>query len=169
MKIGVLALQGDFQKHHDMLVQLEVETQFVKYPDQLENCHGLIIPGGESTTLTKQMKYSGLYEPIIEFGQHNPIFGTCAGLIMLAAEVDDSRVNPLGLLEVSVHRNGWGRQVHSSTEYIKLNFDDAPLKATFIRAPSITANNGQVKVLAEFEPETAEEPVFSKPIRGDQC
>ncbi|NOZ07818.1 MAG: pyridoxal 5'-phosphate synthase glutaminase subunit PdxT [FCB group bacterium] len=149
--VGVLALQGDFEKHRQMLQQIEVESVPVRYPQDLDDCSGLIIPGGESTTLTKQMKYAGIREPLLEFAADKPVFGTCAGLIMMADTVDDSRVEPLGLLALSVLRNGWGRQVHSSTERIPLSFsDEVPFRAIFIRAPVITDTGTSVTVLAHY-------------------
>jgi len=148
---GILALQGDFGKHREVLQQMGIESILVRYPQELENCQGLILPGGESTTLTKQMKYAGLRQPLLNFAAEKAIFGTCAGLIMLAGEVDDDRVNPLGLLDITVLRNGWGRQVHSSTEKIELKFsEEKPFQATFIRAPQIQRTGNSIKVLAKY-------------------
>lgn len=159
MTIGVLALQGDFALHQKILNSLGVENTAVRYPEQLESCQGLIIPGGESTTLTKQMKYIGLREPILDFAQNYPVFGTCAGLVMMGREVQDPRVDPLCLLDARVLRNGWGRQVHSSTETIQLNIEGTPeFNATFIRAPGIDHTGKSVEILASFDGN----PVFIK-------
>jgi len=151
VQIGVLALQGDFEKHEEMLLQMEVDTLQVRYPEQLSECAGLIIPGGESTTLTKQIDYCGMRNPLLDFGSSKPIFGTCAGMIMLAQDVDDHRVEPLGLIDISVLRNGWGRQVHSSTERLNLLFDEPTFDATFIRAPSVESCGSNIQVLSEFD------------------
>ncbi len=134
-----------------MLQRLDMESIPVRYPDNLKDCSGLIIPGGESTTLTKQINYANLRAPLLEFADDKPVFGTCAGLIMLAETVDDDRVAPLGLLDMTVSRNGWGRQVHSSTEELKLSFSaGTPFQAVFIRAPVVTGTGPSVTILASY-------------------
>ena len=154
-KIGVLALQGDFAKHLTMLEKLGVETIAVKRPEQLENCDGLIIPGGETTTLTKLMDKYGFYEPLRKFAQKFPVMGTCAGAILLAQEVDDPRVQPLGLMHVSVRRNAYGRQVDSFITDIDASVLNGPatFRAVFIRAPKIITTNNGVKTLMTCDTE----------------
>ena len=92
-KIGILALQGNFQKHKSLLEKLGLESNYVRYASDLDDVNGLIIPGGESTTMTKLLDYSGLFKPIISFAEKNPVLGTCAGLIMMANNANDDRVN----------------------------------------------------------------------------
>ena len=153
MKIGVLALQGDFAEHIAMLKRLKVETVEVRLPEQLNGLDGLIIPGGESTTIGKLAVAYNLLEPLKEFGQRHAIWGTCAGAIFLSKDV--SRDQPLlGLMDIKVARNAFGRQVDS----FEADLDVPELKqatrtnedyhAVFIRAPIIEAVEGDAKVLA---------------------
>ena len=152
MKIGILALQGDFNKHRLILEQLELEQSLVRYPSDLNHVGGLIIPGGESTTMTKLMTRSGFYEYITSFANTNPVLGTCAGLIMMSNQAKDKRIKTLGLLDVDVERNASGRQIHSIC--VPLNVDiigkSQPIDATFIRAPKIVRCGPNVNVLATF-------------------
>jgi 5'-phosphate synthase pdxT subunit len=153
--VGVLALQGAFQKHIDMLRTLNVNAFTVRNTHELERCCALIIPGGESTTISLLIQEYGLYEAIRSFAENNPVMGVCAGLIMLATEVDDARVTPLRLLPFKAARNHYGRQVHSFTADIKLNFDNSKLlyPAHFIRAPGIRELSSEIEVLATYENE----------------
>ncbi|OQW99601.1 MAG: glutamine amidotransferase subunit PdxT [Desulfobacteraceae bacterium IS3] len=152
-KIGILALQGDFAKHDAMLKSLHVDTLLVKKAKELDGCDGLVIPGGESTTLTKLMRLYGMYEPIREFSLTRPIMGTCAGMIMLASQVDDERITPLQLIDISVKRNAYGRQIDSFISEVKLPFlaNDSSFRAIFIRAPQITAVGSDVEILLELD------------------
>ena len=152
MKIGILALQGDFNKHRLILEQLELEQSLVRYPSDLNYVGGLIIPGGESTTMTKLMTRSGFYEYITSFANTNPVLGTCAGLIMMSNQAKDKRIKTLGLLDVDVERNASGRQIHSLCELlnIDINGKSQPMDATFIRAPKIVRCGPNVNVLATF-------------------
>jgi len=152
MKIGILALQGDFNKHRLILDQLELEQSLVRYPSDLNYVGGLIIPGGESTTMTKLMTRSGFYEYITSFANTNPVLGTCAGLIMMSNQAKDKRIKTLGLLDIDVERNASGRQIHSIC--VPLNVDiigkSQLMDATFIRAPKIVRCGPNVNVLATF-------------------
>ena len=150
--IGVLALQGDFAKHQAMLRLLPVDTTLVKKPEDLHNCAGLIIPGGESTTLTKLLQQGELYEPICEFAKENPIMGTCAGAIMVASSVDDKRIKPLQLLDIAIARNAYGRQIDSFSTQVEMTFlpGSKSFKTVFIRAPKIEKVGSQVEVLLEL-------------------
>jgi len=152
MKIGILALQGDFNKHRLILDQLELEQSLVRYPSDLNHVGGLIIPGGESTTMTKLMTRSGFYKYITSFANTNPVLGTCAGLIMMSNQAKDKRIKTLGLLDVDVERNASGRQIHSIC--VPLNVDiigkSQLMDATFIRAPKIVRCGPNVNVLATF-------------------
>ena len=152
MKIGILALQGDFNKHCLILEKLDLEPTLVRYPSDLNLISGLIIPGGESTTMTKLMDRAGFYESITSFANTNPVLGTCAGLIMMSNQAKDRRIKTLGLLDVDVERNASGRQIHSLCELlnIDINGKTQPTEATFIRAPIIVRYGPNVNVLATF-------------------
>ena len=161
-KIGVLALQGDFAKHQTMLRVLQVETTLVKKPEDLHGCGGLIIPGGESTTLMKLLQQGNLYEPIREFAKENPIMGTCAGAIMVSSTVDDNRIKPLQLIDISITRNAYGRQIDSFITQVEVTFlpGSRSFKTVFIRAPKIKNVGSQVEVLLELH----ESPIM---VRGN--
>jgi 5'-phosphate synthase pdxT subunit len=148
--VGVLALQGAYQKHIDMLQALGVPAHTVRQPHELDDCSALIIPGGESTTISLLMQKNGLYEPIKTFAKHHPVMGVCAGMIMMATEVDDDRVTPLGLIPFKALRNHYGRQVHSFTTDIELDFDNngRAFPAVFIRAPGVDKLSPDVQILA---------------------
>jgi 5'-phosphate synthase pdxT subunit len=138
--IGVLAIQGAFKEHRDMLRSLKVETKEVRTVSDLESLDGLIIPGGESTTILKFLKEGDLYEAIQKSGL--PMFGTCAGVIVLAE---------MGLIDIQVERNAYGRQAESFIEKIKLSSDSESFEGVFIRAPKITSVGADVQILGEFE------------------
>ena len=153
MNIGVLALQGDFAEHIAVLRRLEVETREVRLAEELEGLDGLIIPGGESTTIGKLAIDFGMMEPLIQFGEEKPIWGTCAGAILLSK--DAQREQPLlGLMDITVARNAFGRQVDSFEIDLdvsvldKVDGEKFPFSAVFIRAPLIeSADADDVKVL----------------------
>lgn len=155
MKIGVLALQGDFAEHISVLERLGVETVEVRLPEHLEGLDGLIIPGGESTTIGKLAEDYALIEPLRRFAQEKPTWGTCAGAILLSK--DAHRPQPLlGLMDISVERNAFGRQVASfetDLEVPALQEVDAgnrPYHAVFIRAPLIASVSGEARALAKL-------------------
>jgi 5'-phosphate synthase pdxT subunit len=153
MKIGVLALQGDFAEHIRMLKQLGVETVEVRLPHQLTGLDGLILPGGESTTIGKLCVDYGLLQPLQQFGREHAMWGTCAGAILLSKDADRSQPL-LGLMDIRVARNAFGRQVDSfeadlDIEPLKLATNStAPYHAFFIRAPIIAAVAGDAMILA---------------------
>jgi 5'-phosphate synthase pdxT subunit len=153
--VGVLALQGDYEAHRKQLESLEVKAVEVRLTKDLENIDALIIPGGESTTMDKLIDRFDLRQPLVNFCKNKPVFGTCAGMIMLAKKIEDnlSGVEPFGLIDIDVLRNGYGRQVFSFEQEIEVNLNNgsSSLAATFIRAPRITRTGSSVKVLAEFE------------------
>ncbi len=156
MKIGVLALQGDFAEHISMLKRIGVETAEVRLPEHLNSLDGLIIPGGESTTIGKLAVAYNLMEPLKEFGKNHAIWGTCAGAIFLSKDV--SRDQPLlGLMDITVERNAFGRQVDSFEtdlevdELMKATGTEHPYHAVFIRAPIIESVSGKAKVLSKLE------------------
>jgi pyridoxal 5'-phosphate synthase pdxT subunit len=149
MKIGVLAIQGDFAEHTLMLKRLGVETIEVRLPFHLEGLDGLIMPGGESTTIGKLSVDFGLLEPLREFGKMHAIWGTCAGAIFLSK--DARRDQPLlGLMEITVRRNAFGRQVDSFEADLVIPElgEGGPYHAIFIRAPIIQSVQGNVKILS---------------------
>jgi pyridoxal 5'-phosphate synthase pdxT subunit len=144
MKIGVLALQGDFDAHRRRLEELGAEVVLVKKPEQLDEIEGLIIPGGESSTFLKLLGEAGL-EKLRQFVRVKPTFGTCAGAILLANEVDNPRQAGLGALDVSIRRNAYGRQVDSSIR--EGIFAGAPTEMVFIRAPKIERVGPGIEVI----------------------
>jgi pyridoxal 5'-phosphate synthase pdxT subunit len=153
MKIGVLALQGDFAEHIAMLKRLNVDTKEVRLPEHLEGLDGLIIPGGESTTIGKLAVAYNLLEPLKEFGQRHAVWGTCAGAIFLSKDV--SRQQPLlGLMDIKVERNAFGRQVDSFEadldipELKQVTGTEDAYHAFFIRAPIIESVGADARVLA---------------------
>jgi len=152
-KIGILALQGNFQKHKLILDQLGIESTYVRYISNLDDISGLIIPGGESTTMTKLLDRSGLFESISLFANKNPILGTCAGLIMMANNAMDDRINTFKLLDIDIERNASGRQIDSIVEPLTVNYNNLQKKidATFIRAPKIIRYGENVNVIASYK------------------
>lgn len=156
MKIGVLALQGDFAEHVSMLQRIGVQAAEVRLPDHLNGLDGLIIPGGESTTIGKLATAYNLMDPLREFGKTHAIWGTCAGAIFLSK--DAGRDQPLlGLMDIKVQRNAFGRQVDSFEtdlqieELKKATGTEHPYHAVFIRAPIIESVHGAARALSQLE------------------
>jgi 5'-phosphate synthase pdxT subunit len=156
MKVGVLALQGDFAEHIVMLRHLGVEAQEVRLPEHLADLDGLIIPGGESTTIGKLATAYGLMEPLEQFGARKPVWGTCAGAIFLSR--DAQRHQPLlNLMDITVERNAFGRQVDSFEVDLRVpaleavDPDPAPYHAVFIRAPLIASVGADAQALARLD------------------
>lgn len=153
MKIGVLALQGDFDAHRRRLEQLGAEVVLVKKPEQLDSLDGLVIPGGESGTFLKLLGTAG-FEKLKQFVRTKPTFGTCAGAILLATEVENPAQAGLGALNIRIRRNAYGRQIDSSIREGKFLRDlegrlaESPLEMVFIRAPKISHIGDGVEVLA---------------------
>ncbi|HPV62902.1 MAG TPA: pyridoxal 5'-phosphate synthase glutaminase subunit PdxT [Fervidobacterium sp.] len=149
MVIGVSGVQGDFREHKWMIEKLGIETMVVKSPEDLDKVDGLIIPGGESTTMIRIMKMTGLFEKLREKIKTGfPVYGTCAGLIVLAKEIENYPQESLGVIDIKVMRNAYGRQVDSFDEMIEIKGFDRPFKAVFIRAPRIDSYGPDVEVLA---------------------
>lgn len=159
--VGILTLQGDYEKHRQAFDALGVETFGVRRAGELDSVSGLVLPGGESTTLTRLVDRVGLREPLLEFAREMPVMGTCAGLIMLSKRLVDERfedfgVQPLGLLDCDVLRNGYGRQIDSFTTGISVGALDGstePYPAVFIRAPRLIRIGEGVEVVAEVDGE----------------
>ncbi len=151
VKIGILAVQGDFEAHAAMVAGLGAETTEVRTAAQLDGCDGLILPGGESTTQLQFLREEGLAEAIGRFAkQGGAIFGTCAGAILLATEVENPRQDSLKLLDMTVLRNGYGRQIASDVVSGPTKLKKEPLEMVFIRGPIIERAGPGLKVLAEY-------------------
>lgn len=156
LKIGVLALQGAFAKHEAMIADLGVAVIQVRTPGDLQSCDGLIIPGGESTTIFRQMNFIELIEPLIQFATKRPVFGTCAGLILISKDlINGSLTKPFGLLDVTVERNSYGRQIDSFQTLLEISLPPkkSVVPALFIRAPRIRRCGPDVRVLATHSSE----------------
>ena len=145
MKIGVLALQGDFDAHRRRLQELGAEVVLVKKPEQLDEIDGLVIPGGESGTFLKLLGEAG-FQKLREFVHTKPAFGTCAGAILLAKEVENPKQSGLGAIDIAIRRNAYGRQIDSSIR--EGVFRGSPIEMVFIRAPKIERLGPDVEVLA---------------------
>ena len=154
-KIGVLGLQGAYAKHLAVLQQLDVQAVDVRMPGDLEECHGLIIPGGESTTMTKLINEIDMHDALLKFSVDRPVFGTCAGMILMATKVDDDRVKTLNLLDIEVGRNAYGRQIDSFIDELDVttNGQAFSMRGVFIRAPRIKNMGDGVEVLASVNGE----------------
>lgn len=152
-KIGVLALQGDFREHVQLLRELGADADEVRLPEELSTLDGLVIPGGESTTIGKVARAYGLIEPVREFAQSGrPVWGTCAGMIVLARDIGPEPAH-VGVMDVKVQRNAFGRQVDSFEADLAVPAlgNGTPFHAIFIRAPMIEAVGPKVEVLARLE------------------
>ena len=151
--VGVLALQGAVEEHLARLRSLGFHGAPVKRPDDLQSVAALIIPGGESTAISRLMRQNGLYEPVREFARQRPVMGTCAGLILCGSRIadGDGRVDPLGLVDMTVSRNGFGRQVDSFETTLEARGIGPDIQAVFIRAPYIESVGKGVAALASVE------------------
>ena len=153
MKVGVLALQGDFEAHSQRLVRLGAEPVEIRYASQLRQVDGLILPGGESSTNIILLEREGLWDELLEFSQKKPILGTCAGAILLACQVSNPSQRSLAAVDISIERNAYGRQIDSSIRTIEPEPEFAerttsgPLEAVFIRAPIIRSMGPEVDLL----------------------
>lgn len=150
--VGVLALQGDFLEHIQTIERLGVTAKQIKLPEDLENIQGLIMPGGESTTMANLLDSFHLREPLIKkIEQGLPVWGTCAGMILLAKKLVQDRPTPLGAMDITVNRNAFGRQLDSFEVDLTIKYLDKPLHATFIRAPLVTEVGKDVEILSKLE------------------
>jgi len=181
IKIGVLALQGDFYEHIDILSKIDVNAKLIKKPDELEQLDGLIIPGGESTTICKLIRNYGFEKTIKKSVKDGMgLWGTCAGMITIAKKLKDDYPKPLGIMDIVVERNYYGRQVDSFEEKVVIDgLDDEMFNAIFIRAPIIREVGKEVQILSthneeiiaakqdkilatSFHPELTEDPRIHK-------
>jgi len=152
--VGVLALQGAFRAHEEALSSLGVESRQVRTPADLAEVDALVMPGGESTTMSKLLESSGLFDALAErIADGMPVFGTCAGMILLATDVLDGRPDQrsFGAIDLAVRRNGYGRQVDSFETEIDVTGLDEPFHAVFIRAPKVESVGADVEVLATHD------------------
>lgn len=150
MTVGILAVQGDYEAHGKVLDRLGVEHRFVRTPQDMDGLSGIILPGGESTTHLKVLSEEGLFDALKQFAREGgAFFGTCAGAILLAREVHGPSQDSLGLLDVSILRNGYGRQLASDVHMGKTKLRQEPLEMVFIRAPIIESTGKGVEILAE--------------------
>ncbi len=147
--VGVLALQGGFEAHQRALDSAGADTLQVRTVEDLNRVEALVIPGGESTTMLKLLGYMNLLEPLRSFAGTKPVFGTCAGAILLATEVTCPSQNSLDVIDMTIERNGYGRQIDSRVAQI--DFPGGPMEAVFIRAPIIRRTGPDVTVLAEYQ------------------
>ena len=154
VSIGILALQGAYEAHARTLLRLGVSTRLVRTPDELvgpdgrASIDGLIIPGGESTTMLKFLERNGFLDSLTSFVQTTPTFGTCAGAILLARDVEHPAQRSLAAMDITVERNAYGRQIDSTILTIPTNLAGGPLEMVFIRAPRITQTGPEVEILA---------------------
>jgi pyridoxal 5'-phosphate synthase pdxT subunit len=150
-KVGVLALQGAYDMHAKRLEELGAEARLVRKPEELEGLDGLVIPGGESTTFLKHLERAGFYEKLEEFCHAKPVFGTCAGCILMAKEVERPPQRSFGVLDIAVERNAYGRQNESAILTAETALPGGPLEMVFIRAPRISRVGPGIETLAERE------------------
>jgi 5'-phosphate synthase pdxT subunit len=148
LHIGVLALQGAYARHAEVLRALGAEPVLIRRPGQLKNLDGLIIPGGESTTFLKHLERDGFFDALNLFVRQTPTFGTCAGAILLATKVENPPQRSLAAMDITVERNAYGRQIDSTVLTAETSLPGGPLEMVFIRAPRIAQSGPEVEVLA---------------------
>ena len=154
IKIGVLELQGNVASHHKILKKLGYHSVGVKSSSDLDCLDGLVLPGGESTTMSLLIDSFNLRNSLLDFSKNKPILGTCAGLILMAKNIEnESKVNPLGILNITVDRNAYGRQIMSKKEKINMKFNSklVDFEVTLIRAPKIKGVGNEIQVLLELD------------------
>lgn len=156
--IGILALQGDFQAHRDSFSRIDVSTCLIRKPSDLSGLSGLVLPGGESSTFLKLLQSEGLWEPVAKFAKTHPVFGTCAGAILMAEQVENPSQPCFGLIRMTMRRNAYGRQLSSAIRHAEAAKDlnvgrkpGPPLEAVLIRAPIITEVGPEVQILATMD------------------
>ena len=148
MKIGVLAIQGDYEAHKARLEQLGAEVTLVRKPEQLDAIDGIVIPGGESSTFLNFLAERGFLEKLRDFVSTKPTFGTCAGAILLARHVENPPQQSLAAMDIRIRRNAYGRQIDSSIREAQTKLGQKPLEMVFIRAPKIVSTGKTVEILA---------------------
>jgi 5'-phosphate synthase pdxT subunit len=154
LRVGVLALQGAFEAHQERLIEIGVDAPLIRRPLDLETVDAVVLPGGESTTMSRLLTTSGLFDALEDrFAEGMPVFGTCAGMILCAADVLDGRSDQRGfdLIDLTVRRNGYGRQLESFESDINVAGLDQPFHAVFIRAPFVERIGDDVEILASLD------------------
>ena len=151
MKIGVLAIQGDYEAHKAVLERLGAEVTLVRKPEQLDAIDAIVIPGGESSTFLNFLVERGFLDKLRDFVSTKPAFGTCAGAILLAKDVENPPQESLQVLDIRIRRNAYGRQINSSIREEKTRLGEKPLEMVFIRAPKIVGTGKNVEVLASTD------------------
>lgn len=154
--IGVLAIQGDYEAHARRLEESGAKAVLVRKPEQLDPLDGIVIPGGESSTMLKFLERDGFLEKLAEFVRVKPSFGTCAGAILLAKNVENPAQKSLGAMDITVRRNAYGRQIDSHIHEVATKLEGGPMEMVFIRAPKISGTGADVDVLAK----DGDEPVW---------
>lgn len=152
--VGILGLQGAFHKHQKMLERLSVNTIIIRYPHEIEKCDGIILPGGESTTMTKLLLNMQLFGPLQKYDK--PLFGTCAGAILLSSDANDKRVKHFSKIPVKTTRNAFGRQIESFIDDIEIKGFAKKFSGVFIRAPQFVKIDNNVEVVGRLK----DVPVF---------
>ena len=147
-RVGVLAIQGDYAAHAEALTESGAEPVEVRKPEELDDLDGLVLPGGESTTMLKFLEKRHFFDAVKEYCKEHPVFGTCAGTILLARDVQNPAQRSLGVLDIVVERNAYGRQIDSSIVTAETSLPGGPLEMVFIRAPRIVQTGSAVEVLA---------------------
>ena len=155
MNIGILALQGNYQQHNNVLEMLGIQSTLIRHSRELDKCDSLIIPGGESSVISKLLDNIQLRLNLIDFAGTSPILGTCAGMIMLSNTKATDNMEPLNIMDFEVKRNAWGRQANSFSAEINLDFEknNRSFHAVFIRAPRISRIGKSIKILASYNDE----------------
>lgn len=152
-RVGLLSLQGDFERHRDALEALGAEAVRVSLPEHLHALDAMILPGGESSTMLRLLDSTGLRAGVQAFVRTKPVLGTCAGLILLARDADRLPAPTLGAIDISASRNAWGRQVHSFTDHVRVEPLGGDVQGVFIRAPRVTRVGRGVEVIATYDGE----------------
>ena len=165
MTIGILALQGNYNQHKRVLDTLGIDNIYIHQEQEIHLCNALIIPGGESTTISKQINNNNLRTSIIEYSKTNFIFGTCAGMILLSSSEKSKNLEPLGAMDITVSRNAWGSQINSFSDDLILEFNTKSFHGVFIRAPKISKLGKDIKVLATYN----NQPVMATDGRNYVC
>tara|TARA_Y100001960_G_C14525951_1_gene753711 strand:- start:134 stop:700 length:567 start_codon:yes stop_codon:yes gene_type:complete len=153
LKVGILAFQGDFALHKKILKKINIETILVKNSEDLNNSDALIIPGGESTVISKMIILNKLENPIKKFSLKKSIYGTCAGAILMSSKIKDPIIKPLNIINVEVSRNSWGRQIDSFSQSVKISISNKRFNANFIRAPKFKCLDNKLKILSYLDDE----------------
>ena len=151
-KVGILALQGNFNQHKKMFDLLGIDNIFIRYSTDIEKCDAIVIPGGESTAISKLIDRNNLRNVLKEYSKTNSLFGTCAGMILLSSTKKSNNLQPLAIMDFTVNRNAYGRQIESFSDNLQLDFcEDQNFHAVFIRAPVVSKIGKDIKTLSTYK------------------